>query len=172
VGDEYDWLPCLIKLTDYSGRWEEYVEALYAAFEKDFIENKPTLNGKQIDFRRDGEDYEGKEWAFWYLTCDHPRGFKEEGDWETNLRRCERINWIIPLIAGYEYGAADIVAWFQTRRGEERFAIGLADFSYVVILRDTGSSWLLITHFYNVREHEKRKYREEYLAHKKTNAAR
>lgn len=165
--DEHDWLPDLITLADYKGRWEDYIDGLYVLFVDDFVEGAPTLNDKPIVFRRGGEPYEGKEWAFWYLTCDHPRGYREEEDWETNLRRCERISWIRPLIAGYEYGATDVVGWIQIRRGQERLAIALDDFSYIVILRDTSSEFLLITHFFVVEEHERRRYEREYLAYKK-----
>ena len=165
--EDYDWLPDLITLADYNGRWEDYVEALYGIFATDFLKGAPTLNGKPIEFRRDGKPYKGKDWAFWYLTCDHPCGYLKEEDWEINLRRCERIAWIRLLIAGYEYGAAGVVGWFQVRRRQERLAIALDDFSYIVILRDTSCEFLLITHFFVAEEHEKRRYEREYLAYKK-----
>ena len=49
MGDEYDWLPDLVTLAEYNGRWEDYVEGLYEVFEDSFVDTQVTLNGERIE---------------------------------------------------------------------------------------------------------------------------
>ncbi len=165
MGDEYDWLPDLVTLAEYNGRWEDYVGALYEVFREDFLQNKPTLNSKPIELLR-GCCFNNKEYGFWYLTHDHPQGRKKEDTWEPNLRRCERLNWIIPVIKAYEYGSGGIRCWRPVRDGKERFVIGLDDFRYVVVLAELNGTWLLITHYFVEEHHRREKLREEYERYK------
>jgi hypothetical protein len=164
VGDEYDWLPDLVMLADYNGRWEDYIEALYEVFGNDFVDIQVTLTGEPVELLK-GKPYEGKSYSFWYLTHDHPRGREEEAEWVPNLRRCERLGWIIPIIKGYESGRMGVLNW-RSHRGEEgRLVIGIDDFSYVVVLAHLENSWLLITHYFVEREHRREKLRREYEAY-------
>lgn len=68
------WLPGLIYLRHYGGKWDEYVEAMYAVFRRDFIESQPQFQGRRVLCRRDPL-YDGKEAAFWHCIQE---GAEEE----------------------------------------------------------------------------------------------
>ena len=39
------WLPELVRLEDHGGEWEEYINAVFAEFHRDFIESQPRFEG-------------------------------------------------------------------------------------------------------------------------------
>ncbi len=164
MGDEYDWLPDLITLADYNGRWEDYVEVLFEIFEDDFVDTQVTLNGEPIELLK-GKPYEGKDYGFWYLTHDHPGGREAEAEWVPNLRRCERLGWIAPLIKAHEAKLVGVLNWYSYRGEEERLVIALNDFSYVVVLGHLETSWLLITHYFVEKDHRRRKLQRDHDAY-------
>ena len=38
-----DWLPSLVSFQDYGGDWEQYINAVYQYFKKDFIVTLPEV---------------------------------------------------------------------------------------------------------------------------------
>lgn len=51
MNDPAAWLPSLLRLEEYGGDWQRYIDAVYAIFERDFIQNPPTLQGLPVGYR-------------------------------------------------------------------------------------------------------------------------
>lgn len=154
-----DWLPELIRLEDYGGSWQDYVEAVYDCFCKDFVLSKPTFAGKRFALKRHPE-LQGKEATFWHVTSEG----EEELHRVPDLRRCERIRWLRPMIEAT--ADCEVKSWRNRRKaGEERVVIALQDFSFVVILADRGEYVLLWTAYCVEHESQRRRMEKEYEAY-------
>lgn len=156
------WLPPLIDLNDYSGRWDVYDSVIYQVFRKDFIDSKPRFQGVDVGTRWHPK-HDNKEYAYWHIT--------QEGRVEENripdLRRCERIGWIRAII---EHSDDPAVKVWENKRGEDRrILLWLDALDFLVILgwRKQGY-WMLITAYPTNRKHTRRKLLKEYTAHKKS----
>jgi hypothetical protein len=155
-----DWLPPLITLDSCGGDWARYVEEIYARFKRDFVDSRPLYNGVRLGLRKHPV-VQGKETTFWHLISE---GETEE-DRLPDLRRCERIGWVRPLIeqAGKR---ADVKIWKQQRKGKTNIAIAIDDFSYIVFLGErSGDSgpYLIPLTAYHVEGQKKRdRYRKEW----------
>ncbi len=154
-----DWLPPLMEFNDYGGDWNAYLDAIYAAFRKDFVTCKPSFRGRRLGLKRHPE-YDGKEATFWHMTSE---GSVEE-ERIPDFRRCERIRWPRPLI---EHEAEpEVLVWIE-RRGanDERIHIYLPDERYLVVLADRGNYILPWTAFYIEHENGHRKYLKRHALH-------
>lgn len=156
-----DWLPPLLCFSECDGDWNQYVEALYAVFQRDFRGRLPDFQGRPLRLKRFPME-QGKEATFWHFIQDGP----VEADRLPNLRRCERIRWPRPIIEAHVVEGR-IYLWANTRMGksgrgeEKRWVLALPDFSYVVILADRGN-FLMPWTAYEVEEpHQRRKLRKE-----------
>jgi hypothetical protein len=148
-----DWLPSLIRFEDYDGNWEKYINAVFAVFYRDFIETQPRFLGKWVRCRRD-PIVDGKEAGFWHCVSEGP----DEEQRTPDLRRCERIGWLRPVI---EHGnEAGVDVWRQRKGGDWRVHVWYQE-SYLVVLGERGRYYQLITAFCTDREHTRRKKRRE-----------
>jgi len=157
-----DWLPELLLLEDAGGNWGVYLDRLHARFVADFIDSKPTWDGKRVGVKRHPE-YDRKSATFWH--------FISEGDVEAerqpDMRRCERIGWPRPIIDEFDaiaQGATEarIIWWKETRRNEKRYLLAPEDFSYIVVVADRGEYVLPWTAFCIERAHERGKRERAY----------
>jgi hypothetical protein len=123
------WLPPLVLLHDHQGDWDTYEDVLYGHFCDDFVARPPSFRGRRIGLKRFPLD-KGKEATFWHLISEG----QVEAERLPDMRRCERIRWPRPMIHNSESNSLRI--WRQERRGEQRVAIALCDFTYVVILAE------------------------------------
>jgi hypothetical protein len=148
-------LPPLMLLEDFGNNWNDYLDALYEIFYRDFVITKPHFEGKRFALKRHPMVM-GKEATFWHIIS--------EGDVESerlpNLRRCERIAWPRPLIEAIK--TQQVLWWRNRRKEEERILIALKDFSYVVVLADRGEYILLWTAYCVEHEHRRQKLQKEY----------
>ena len=153
----FDWLPSLILLTDYGGRWDRYLETIYECFRQDFVTSRPSFEGNRFGLKRHPV-VQGKEATFWHLISEG----KSEPGRLPDLRRCERIRWPRPMIDAVATGS---VKWWRNRRGSEsRVVIALSDFSYIVVLAERKGYVLLWTAYCVEKEHKKRTLEKEYQA--------
>lgn len=154
-----DWLPDLISLDEYGGDSERYIEAVYEIFTKDFILRRVKFQGLDVLIPRDPFD-RGKESCFWHLTSKGPR----EEDRIPDLRRCERIRWIRPII---ECSDANLVrSWDSERKlkgkKKKRTLLAIEDFSYVIVLTRLPKYFVLITAFPIENPHQMRNFRRQW----------
>lgn len=155
------WLPALVDFADHAGDWDAYLEALYVAFQDDWVRRPPTdFDGKRVALKKHPE-LEGKSATFWHFISSGP----VEDERLPDLRRCERIRWPRAMMDAIESG--NICAWKNDRRGEVRYIVALTDFSYVLVIADRGEYVLPWTAYTVEQEHRRQKLEDEYQAAKK-----
>ncbi len=161
MSEAIDWLPELMVLSDFAGKWQAYLDAIYEVFCDDFVGSRPSYPGKRFALKRFPKAL-GKEATFWHLI--------QEGDVEEDrtpdLRRCERIRWPRPIIEAIQ--TDKVRQWRNTRGKNERIVIATNDFSYVVILDDRADYVLLWTAYCVEQEHRRRKLEREFEEWKKS----
>lgn len=156
-----DWLPPLVLFNDYSGDWNTYLKALYAYFKRDFIDTKPTFQGRRLGLKR-YPMARGKESTFWHMIQEG----KAEDERIPDLRRCERIRWPKPII---EHDAAPTIKVWRNQRGrEQRVCLWFVQENYLVILADRGNYILPWTAYMVEQPHRQRKLQKEYEAYWRT----
>jgi hypothetical protein len=150
------WPAELLTLDQFGGGWTEYIEAVYAIFVRDFVNQPPTFRGRRFAMKRHPE-FQGKEATFWHVTSEG----MIEAERIPDLRRCERIHWPRQLVDAVD--SDRVKCWTNTRGRDQRIVIALPDFSYVVILADRGDFVLLWTAYPVELGHRRDKFRREYV---------
>lgn len=155
------WLPPLVRFEDYYGDWPSYLDSVYAVFRQDFLGRRPTFFGKRMGLKRMPLT-DGKEATFWH--------FIQEGESEEeripDLRRCERIRWIRPVI---EHADCDCVkVWAKPHKGTTRVMLWLEEQEYLVVLDDRDEYVLPWTAYTVTEDYRKRKLQKEYETFRKS----
>jgi hypothetical protein len=60
-------LPDLVRLEDYHGDWNSYIEGVYQYFRQDFIQSSPSWPGRRWSLKR-APIRDGKEATFWHIV--------------------------------------------------------------------------------------------------------
>lgn len=150
--------PDCLYLSDYSGNFSEYIEAVYEVFCQDFVNTRPIFRGIRLGLKK-YPITEGWEATFYHLT--------HEGEDEQNrtpcMRRCERISWLKTAIE--QCDSLGLKVWPQIRKGKKRICIWIevpdgAD--HFIVLDDRGDYILPWTAYPLTYKHEKEKKRKEY----------
>lgn len=152
-----DWLPDLEYFEDYHNDWKTYEAAIYKIFRDDLI-NKRLLYKNMRVFVRRYPIIDGREEAFWHVTC---KDYNGTGDREPDFRRFERIRWIRAFIINYE----NVKVWTEPYHNRSRIHLLLDEEKYMVILEKRKNYYLLITAFYLDYDHalkEQLKHYDEY----------
>lgn len=147
-------LPELVKMEDYNGDANKYIEALYAFFKQDFIKSKPIYKNIEVNIIKEPK-LKDKEWTFWHITSE---GKKEE-ERIPDIRKCEKIRWIKPIIESTDNG--EIKFWRNERGKDKRICLCYGDWEYIVILIDRKKYILLCTAYPVERDHTKTKLQKE-----------
>lgn len=158
--DPDDWLPDLTTLEDSDGKWADYVEIIYTLFKNDFIESEPQFDGKWVRCRKD-PIYDGKFAGFWHCMSDGD----VEDERTPDMRRCERISWIRPIIESTD-SRDDIDIWKNQRGSNTNVLIWYDEYLLIVLGERTrnrdGFQYLqLITAYTTEKEHRIKKLRRE-----------
>jgi len=67
--DKPAWLPELILFEDYEGNWDNYLEAIYTIFWEDFVNSKPSFQGRKLALKKHPV-IQGKEATFWHIISE------------------------------------------------------------------------------------------------------
>jgi hypothetical protein len=113
------------------GDWDAHCEAVYQCFERDL--RSASFFGLRVS-RRKAPEVKGKPDGFWHVISE--RVDRESEDRTPDLRRCERIPWIGPMISAS--GTDRVLCWEQERpssKGGKSVVVSLPGFEFVVILR-------------------------------------
>ncbi|MFH0739882.1 MAG: hypothetical protein V1819_02160 [bacterium] len=158
----------LSELILFNGNWDEYEEKLYSVFKKDFLDSRPYFKKiLPVGIKKEPK-LKSKEATFWHIITYG----KIEDQRLPDLRKCERIGWIKPIIEVFPH--QDIKAWIDRRGKDERICLCYGDWDFMVVLRKMKDYILLITAYpverRQTREQLKSQY-EHYLHCKKTNTA-
>jgi hypothetical protein len=121
----------------------EYVDRLYVSFVRDFVTNKAVFMGRPVLIPRRIDRDSGKHEKFLHLITENPQGTQGEERRNVDIFRCERLDWIMPMLA--EAPGDRVKVWAEDSRGELRYGVALSDFSYVVHLADRRRYVQLIT---------------------------
>jgi len=146
-----DWLPELELLSEYGGDWDQYLEAIYSIFCKDFIDSKPVFRGQPLALKRHPV-VDGKEATFWHMTSEG----SVESERIPDFRRCERIRWPRPVIEHEQDPALKV--WSEKRGNENRIHLWFESEGYLVVLAERTTYTLPWTAFYIERQHQRDKY--------------
>ena len=149
------WLPSLLRLEDYGGDWEAYIEAAHLGFRADFIATRPSIPGRRWAVKRHPL-VNGREATFQHLVSEGV----DEGERLPDLRRCERIRWPRAIIDAL--GTHRVVAWPNERRGDRRIVVALPDFTHAVILADRGDHIMLWTAYVVDEAYRRKQMRAEW----------
>lgn len=154
-------LPKLLSLEDFGGDIKAYLEAVYQVFKTDFVDSKPTFQGKRLGLKKH-PTVEGKEYTFYHFTHD--------GDIETerlpNLRRMERIGYIRMMIDHSTHPSLKV--WRNKRGPHERILIFHEEERFLVVLDDRGDYILPWTAYTIEQDFRVRKLLKEYEAYQKS----
>ena len=157
------WLPALVLFESCEGNWERYVEVVYTHFKRDFVDSRPRFQGHRLRLKRYPVE-QGKEATFWHLISEG----SIEAERTPDMRRCERICWPRPVIE--RAPCTELRVWRQQRKGENRIAIAVDDFCYIVVLAERedgdGIYYLPWTAFYVEFDHRRKKYEREWSSNR------
>lgn len=171
-----DWLPEVFPINPWTcNTYEE----LYRVFCDDIRDASLRYRGNRVWFFPDKE--EGKELIFWHLTTRKqqtspvPRRklkFKRNGTLRDqsaqrlpDLRRCERLPWINPLIR--HTGNMDVLAWnYKEGSGDIKTYLWIKQEAFVVVMkRYRDMSRRLITSFYVDKDYTRKDFERKYANH-------
>jgi hypothetical protein len=155
MSDKPTWLPEIVQLEQFKGDWGRFLNAIYTIFRKDFVISRPIFRGNRLGCKR-YPLYDGKEATFWHVIQEG----KDEDKRVPDLRRCERVPWIRPVI---EHEQEPVIkVWENTRGYEIRICLWLEDFEYLVVLAKREGYIILWTAYPVTESHRKRKLQNEY----------
>ena len=121
-----DWLPDMISM---DGEWNAVLSGLYAIFDHDFKQGKPTLNKMTVWWNQRIEKDGIYEEGFWHLISRNDPCTKER---LFDIRRAERLPWCSPVLS-HAHDAAVIMGDYQEGR-RIRTYVWLKDHDYVIVL--------------------------------------
>ena len=153
------WLPQLIRLAEHGGNWAAFIDAVYQRFDNDFVASQPRFDGKWVRCRRD-PIYDGKYAGFWHCVSEG----SDEDSRTPDLRRCERIGWVRPII---EHSGDPLVSVWDNQRGNDIRRLFWFREEFLVVLaertraRDGFQYLQLVTAYCTAAEHRRKKLREE-----------
>jgi len=167
-----DWLPEIVSVDPWT---ENTYEILYAMFCRDIRDYNLRYNGNDVWCFNDTEG--GKEIIFWHLTTRdikkqkiprRKKKFYPEEQTGTgkirlpDLRRCERLPWIKPLIE--HPSEPEVLAW-DYEEGDRKIKtyIWIRDNDFVVIMKKyPDDKRRLITSFYVDRLFKRKDFERKY----------
>lgn len=151
-------LPSKIYLQDYSGDYKRFIDAVYEAFENDFVKYHPCFGKYRLGLKYHPE-FQDRAYTFYHMT--HKGNIESERI--PDLRRCECMPWGKPTVEKVvEYS---LKFWEQERKGKHRICIWLAtedDIDYFFVLDVRKTFVLPWTAFVAEYPHEVRKKEKEY----------
>lgn len=138
-----DWLPCLVPINPWT---EKTYGMLYRIFCQDIRDYDLRYDGNEVWIFREMDD--GKEEIFWHLTTRNTRERKiprrkrkffqdqdvEEQPRLPDMRRCERLSWVKPLIDNF--AKPEIFSWdYEEGDRTIKTYVWIKDYDFVVIMK-------------------------------------
>lgn len=148
-------MPPLILLDDYNGDFQQYLEAVYAIFKRDFVDSKPKWENKRFAMKKYPIEF-GKEHTFYHITHE---GENEE-DRKPDFRRMERIAFPRVMIDNANNTALKV--WEKRINYSNRIHILHTKERFLVVLDVREDYFLLWTAFYIEYDHTLKKKIKEY----------
>lgn len=151
-----EWLSPIVKLEDFDGNVQSYLEHIFSIFKNDFIDNRPSFQGRGV--LHDRKDDNGRPQGFVHITTEENHN---SGERELCLRRCERIGWIKLIIENSHDPV--VLVWVKElhspkRKWVKRTFLFLEKESFLVILEEIKYGFYMITAIYVDSEKQKEKH--------------
>ena len=156
--------PDLIYFEDYKGNFQDYISAVYAVFENDFIRSQPRYEGLKVAVRKYPE-VDGLHRTFYHITHEG----EDEGNRQPDIRRMERIGY--PKFVIEQHRHPEILIWKNRRGNDERTLLFNESENYIVVLTERKNFYLFITAYVVDTTHRKKSLLKEYEAYKKAKTA-
>lgn len=156
-------LPDKILFSSYSNI-NDFGEAVYQIFKKDFVDTKPTFRGIRLGLKKHPL-IEGKEYTFYHFTTTG----NDENNRIPDIKRMERITFPRPMIDNSEHSYLKV--WRNKRGSKKRILIFHEAERYLIILDDRGDFILPWTAYYIEYNNRKIKLLKEYEAYKNAETA-
>lgn len=160
-----EWIGPLITLAECDGDSEKYIEKLFGIFKKDFIDSRPTFDGKPVlfDKKLDG----GKPNTFVHITTETDPVTKQR---ILSMRRCERINWLRQIIDNNS-DQSSVRVWikphYSKKRKTNRACLYLECGDYLVILDENKYGFYIIAGIYVDYPYQKKRHLKEFEKYSK-----
>ncbi len=149
-------LPSKIFITDYNNDINEFLDAAYVIFKRDFITSKPNYNGQLVGMKKYPLELNGKEHTFYHITHEG----EDECNRKPSIPRIERIAY--PRFFIDNHDVDDFLVWKNIRHSEERILIYQPSERYLVVLSIRKGFVLLWTAYYVNYNHTHKKLIQEY----------
>jgi hypothetical protein len=162
-------LPEIIEMNAYNHNFNNYYNAIYNVFVRDFVIQKPIYRGTRLGLKKH-PIIDSKEYTFYHMT--------HSGDIENeripDFRRMERIPWPKPIIDNSI--DQDLRVWENVRRGtggtKTRILIWHVSEDYLVVLDKRQDFILPWTAYCGLSERKKKNLNAEYNAYINAEAAK
>lgn len=154
------WLPAI---SIFSGSdWHSYEDHIYSFFTNDFINSHPNILGKPVYYKKEPIE-NGKVATFWHLTTEG----SEESSRNPDLRRCERVCWLKPIIQNHN--DPNVKCWRNQRKKHQKRLCLMLDCEnecFLIILTETPKFFVLLTSYKIETQYKKDKLIREYEANR------
>lgn len=133
------------------------MEALYAIFRRDFVDNLANYRGCRVWFFPEKE--RGKELIFWHLV---ERDDKASGERLPDFRRAERLPWARPMLDNV--GQPEVLDWdYEEGNGDMHTYVWLRNFDYLIVMKKyRDGQRRLVTAYYIDFENTRKKLLKKY----------
>lgn len=135
---------------NFDGNWNQYEENLINYFYQFMYNQKIIYSDKKVSLRRHPE-YNDNPGSFYHLTCKGNNTNSTEEEREPDLRRCERLHWIKPIIEEDHENLCpkDCVRIYEKRHnGDNTINFLFEEGRFLVVLAKRNGYYLLKTAFY------------------------
>lgn len=135
----------------FDGNWLKYQNSLTNYFYKNLYNMKVTYNNLKVSLKRDPV-YQDVPGSFYHLTCKGIKKNSEEEEREPDLRRCERLHWIKPLLENNHSinncPCNCVRVYEKYHNGDNTINFLFEEGRYLVVLGKRNGYYLLKTAFY------------------------
>lgn len=152
-------MPPLTLMSDFNNDWKTYMNHLYQIYLNNFFNGEVRYNNNKIKTFTN-LNYEGHQQSFEHITT------KGSKDRLYNEARCERLQWIKPILEGACRDCGDILTWKERDRGKLNIVIWCKSTDYVIILEQRGNDYYLISAYkviYSNKRSDLEKHYQEYI---------
>lgn len=162
-----EWLSPIIKLEDFGGNVQEYLDHIFSIFKNDFMDSHPTFEEKGV--LHDKKDDNGRPQGFVHITTEENYA---SGERELSLRRCERISWVRQIIENSSDPA--VLVWVKEvhsskKKWVKRTSLFLEKERFLIILEEIKHGFYMITAIYVDSDKQKEKHLNEYKRYTENN---
>jgi hypothetical protein len=148
--------PDLIELSDFSGNWDQYQEAVYNEFLSNILK-KLTFMSKPVSCKY-SQPINGMHRCFWHLITFSQAKPAPDEEREVDMRRCERVNWISHIVNNFN--DPDVSCWEQKRGSRKNVVLWAEKKSYMIVLSKRKDSYMLTTAYTHGGDTARKNFKE------------